>query len=277
MRNGAPLPDDARDLTRVATYTRALPVGIARVWENVLDWEHLPWLHRTSFLDIDAIEADRGGWRARVGLPPAERRQEIEIEVRLERDARRYVTRTLVGPGEGTEIWTSLTERSPAATDIEVCFHVPGIEPDQADAVGGVFVALYRRLWDEDEAMMVRRAELLARPRAAVRETCELALGPLDALRPRLPLVVELGGRRVRVVEERGELLAHDTVCPHLLGPLEEARVEEGALRCPWHGYRFDLRSGTCDRDPRLGLRAAPRVEIARDGFVRLVASDAEG
>ncbi|TMP97098.1 MAG: hypothetical protein E6L09_13880 [Verrucomicrobia bacterium] len=26
--------------------------SLERIWENVRDWEHLPWLHRRSFLDI---------------------------------------------------------------------------------------------------------------------------------------------------------------------------------------------------------------------------------
>jgi len=229
----AALPADvAGDLTRVATYTRALPVGMARVWENVLDWEHLPWLHRTSFLDIEALDSGAHGWRARVGLPPADRRQEIEIELRIEHDARRYVTRTLAGPGSGGEIWTRLDERGPHAVDIEVGFHAPGVAPEHVDAVGAALVTLYRRLWDEDEAMMVRRAELLARPSAARRESAELALGPLDGLRARLPLEVSLGGRRLRVIEAGGVLHAHDTVCPHRLGPLVVGDVDRAEVDC---------------------------------------------
>jgi nitrite reductase/ring-hydroxylating ferredoxin subunit len=46
--------------------------------------------------------------------------------------------------------------------------------------------------------------------------------------------VVELDGVRVR----------HATVCPHLGGPLDATPVAGGCVRCPWHGYRFDLRTG---------------------------------
>ena len=270
MERAATPADGAGDLTRVATYERSLPVGMARVWENVFDWEHLPWLHRTSFLDIEALDSGAHGWRARVGLPPAARRQEIEIELRVEREAGRYVTRTLAGPGSGGEIWTRLFERGPHAVDIEVAFHARDVAPEQVDAVGAAFVTLYRRLWDEDEAMMARRAELLARTPPPRREAAELALGPLDALRPRLPLGVTLGGRHLRVVEAGGALHAYETVCPHWLGPLGEAPVEDGSVRCPWHGYRFDLASGTCAERPRLCLRRA-EVRVAPDGEVRLL------
>ena len=42
---------------RVAIYRRTLPVSIARVWENVYDWEHLPWLHSESFTVIELEES----------------------------------------------------------------------------------------------------------------------------------------------------------------------------------------------------------------------------
>ena len=91
----------------------------------MLDWEHLPWLHRESFSRIDVLEAGSEGWRAQVGLAPAEAGQEILLEVSLERPALRYVARTLEGPGRGTEIWTRLDPIDARRTDIEVEFLVP--------------------------------------------------------------------------------------------------------------------------------------------------------
>jgi hypothetical protein len=38
------------------------------VWENVLDWEHLPWLHRTTFGHIRLLASSREGWRAEASL-----------------------------------------------------------------------------------------------------------------------------------------------------------------------------------------------------------------
>ena len=52
------------DLTVVATYRRAIGASLERVWENVLDWEHLPWLHSGSFADIKCLDAGDWGWRA---------------------------------------------------------------------------------------------------------------------------------------------------------------------------------------------------------------------
>src|SRR5438552_19143634 len=93
-------------LPLVATYRRELPVTIERVYENAIDWEHLPYLHRTSFSRIDCIEAGPWGFRASVWAQPFDERRKFVIELRLDRDCRRWITRTLEGPGAGTEIWT---------------------------------------------------------------------------------------------------------------------------------------------------------------------------
>ena len=149
-------------------------------------------------------------------------------------------------------------------------FCLPGVAPERADALGRSFVRLYARLWDEDEAMMRRRQAELDGRAALAAPASALSLGPLEALRPRLPLCVELGGRRFRVLELDGELLAHAATCPHRLGPLHEAPPEGGRLRCPWHGYVFDLRTGESADGRSLRLPPAPTVEIGSDGEVSL-------
>ena len=95
----------------------------------------------------------------------------------------------------------------------------------------------------------------------------------LADVRGKLPLDLTLDGRPFRIVELDGELLAHSTVCPHWLGPLEAGKREGSVVACPWHDYRFDLRTGrSCDgRGLRLG--PAPRVWTGSDGQV-LVAWD---
>ncbi|MGI9592335.1 MAG: Rieske 2Fe-2S domain-containing protein [Myxococcota bacterium] len=259
----------AAERTRVALYARRVGASLERVWENVLDWEHLPWLHAGSFRSIELHEAGAWGWRARVGVEP--RGDEVALELRVEREAGRYVTRTVAGRGAGSEIWTSLRPDGPDATVVTVAFEIADVPPDRAQRVGLSYVRLYARLWDEDEAMMRRRTCELARLSEPALARVRVSLGTLAELRPRLPLPVVFGGRRFRVVEDQGELLAHATVCPHRLGPLEESAVQGGRVRCPWHGYSFDLRSGRCPEDPRLALRQAPRVEVDPNGRVFLV------
>jgi nitrite reductase/ring-hydroxylating ferredoxin subunit len=263
-----------RELAHVATYERTLHASAERVWENVLDWEHLPWLHRGTFCSIEREDSGAWGWRARVGVQPVGEGGEILLELLVEREAGRYVARTLEGRGKGAEVWTRLHPVGEERTAIEVSFHVPGVPTDLLDAVGQGYVALYRRLWDEDEAMMSRRESELRAPRPT--PAGSLALGSHEELRERLPLCVEVGGRRYRVLELDEGLVAHATSCPHMLGPLDGAEPDGGRIRCPWHGYLFDLRSGRSADGRGLRLPAA-RIEIDSAGQVTLRADGGAG
>jgi nitrite reductase/ring-hydroxylating ferredoxin subunit len=261
-------------LTLAAVYQREVAASLERLWENVLDWEHLPWLHRDSFLGISDVAAGPEGWRACVLLPGAGGPRRAWIEVCLDRAALRYVTRTLEGLGAGTEIWTQLEPVTDRATRIRVEFQLtgsttatPGRDP------GPAYIELYTRLWNEDEGMMVRRQAVLdARLVPPPVERRRFPLGPASSLRAQLPCMVEAFGARFRIVALAGELRAHTTVCPHLGGPLENARIEaEGCIVCPWHGYRFDLRSGKSAEGRSLALQAAPAVLEESTGEACLV------
>ena len=46
----------------------------------------------------------------------------------------------------------------------------------------------------------------------------------------------------------------------HWLGPLDDAPLEDGCVRCPWHGYLFDIRTGRSSDGHRLRLAPSPRV-----------------
>ena len=57
--------DDSR-LDHVGSYRRRLPVSLDRMYENALDWQHLPFQHSSSFSAIDCLDYGGWGWRARV-------------------------------------------------------------------------------------------------------------------------------------------------------------------------------------------------------------------
>ena len=74
--------------------------------------------------------------------------------------------------------------------------------------------------------------------------------------------VYELGPRRVAVFRVQGELFALDNVCPHVGGPLGEGQLEGTTVRCPWHQWPFDLRTGCTTRPPSASVqRFAVKVE----------------
>ncbi len=68
----------------------------------------------------------------------------------------------------------------------------------------------------------------------------------------------EAAGRKVAVFRLGGALHAMDGVCPHRGGPLGEATVEGGIATCPWHGWRFEVRTGKCLNLPDGGQTCYP-------------------
>ena len=268
-------PVEPREPNRAVVYERTIGASLARIWENVLDWQHLPWLHKTSFADVKLVDASADGWRGWV-TARSRRARESLVDVHLDRPALRYRTCTIDGEGSGTEIWTRLEPTAERSTRIRVEFAFPGLAPEVAAETGTGYVRLYARLWDEDEAMMLRRQTLLdaggGRLPLQTADERSIALGSLGELRKRLPLVLRVGGRELRLVELDGEIRAHPTVCPHFGGPLGDAAIEDGCLTCPWHGYRYDLRSGRCVNGQPFHLDSVPIVRLdAQSGEAELV------
>jgi thiamine pyrophosphate-dependent acetolactate synthase large subunit-like protein/nitrite reductase/ring-hydroxylating ferredoxin subunit len=50
---------------------------------------------------------------------------------------------------------------------------------------------------------------------------------------------VSVGVRSFAVTKHEGEYGCLDNACPHQGGPLGEGSIENGWLRCPWHGYDY--------------------------------------
>jgi nitrite reductase (NADH) small subunit len=53
------------------------------------------------------------------------------------------------------------------------------------------------------------------------------------------------------IANHNGVFTAMDNVCPHRGGPLGQGMIERGKLVCPWHGWAFDLTTGTATHDAR--------------------------
>jgi 3-phenylpropionate/trans-cinnamate dioxygenase ferredoxin component len=81
---------------------------------------------------------------------------------------------------------------------------------------------------------------------------------------------VVLEGRRVLIVRDDQGYYALGPDCSHATLPLEGGRVRNGALMCPHHGARFELRTGRHLSPPAYtGIQAWPtRV---RDGQVEVL------
>jgi nitrite reductase/ring-hydroxylating ferredoxin subunit len=81
---------------------------------------------------------------------------------------------------------------------------------------------------------------------------------------------VELAGAPVLLARSKaGEVCAIAATCSHLGGPLDEGGRDGDFVICPWHGSRFDLRTGEVIDGP--AVFAQPRYEVReRDGAIEL-------
>jgi nitrite reductase/ring-hydroxylating ferredoxin subunit len=61
---------------------------------------------------------------------------------------------------------------------------------------------------------------------------------------PERPRVVETPWGPMALYRLGEEVLCTQAFCPHLDGPLFQGTLHEESITCPWHLWRFDLRSG---------------------------------
>jgi len=87
----------------------------------------------------------------------------------------------------------------------------------------------------------------------------------VDELEEGRVTTVWVGHRSFAVTRQEGEVGCLDNRCPHQGGPLGEGSIENGWLRCPWHGYDYDPLTG----QPPEGFDDAPacfETEVRDDG-----------
>ena len=262
--------EDSR-LDHVGSYRRRLPVSLDRMYENALDWQHLPFQHSSSFSAIDCLDYGGWGWRATVTSVQGGGASTSLLELMLDRDARCWITRNLQGPNVGAEIWTHVFVVSERVLDIVVDFFVPDVPKTARDKVGMAYANAYENLYDEDVAMMTERQRQLDQRLDGINRGEKIELGIADGLE--LPLQVTLSGRRFvlnRLSDEGAGLpenwVVYPAQCPHQLGPLGEVPLVEGTVRCPWHGYVFDVTTGACVSGSHCQFGEVPQVLLSDAG-----------
>ncbi|MFO0549616.1 MAG: Rieske (2Fe-2S) protein [Polyangiaceae bacterium] len=92
-------------------------------------------------------------------------------------------------------------------------------------------------------------------------------LGPLSDFAEGAVMLKKLAGRRVACVRLGDELHALEDGCPHQGYPLSRGTLNGAVLTCPWHNWKFDVRSGDCTFGGEPAHRFPSRVD---DGVVSL-------
>ncbi len=261
----------------LGNYERRLPVSIARMMENAHDWEHLPFVHASSFTSIDLIDSGKWGWRAKIGVPPGD--DHILLDLLVDNEKKYWASTVYSGPGAGVEIHTQATAVSDREIDIDVRFYTPEAPQDEAAAnmILQYMQAQYHTLYDEDEELMAGRQDALddqKRWKTAAPGDDELLVGAIADLDPAAVKSIDTDHGRFCVRQWQGRWIAHSATCTHLLGPLDESKINaQGELTCPWHGYRFNIETGV-NSDAQCGpLARAPEILI-REGNLYLVVGE---
>src|SRR5688572_27019051 len=123
-------------------------------------------------------------------------------------------------------------------------------------------------------------------------------VGTVEEIAPGTHKIVEVGGRSIGVYNVNGEYFAILNRCPHQAGPLckgntygflksggvgeyEYSRPGE-IVRCPWHGWEFDVRTGQSWFDPvqvrvrRYNVTVTPGTEIVDGAIAEAAPPDPE-
>ena len=86
-------------------------------------------------------------------------------------------------------------------------------------------------------------------------------------------MTVTAGHKDLCLTHHKGKFTALDNKCPHQGGPLGEGSIENGLLRCPWHGWDFCPHGGSSDNFDD-GLEAFPIKEEGQAIYVGLEKED---
>jgi nitrite reductase/ring-hydroxylating ferredoxin subunit len=71
-------------------------------------------------------------------------------------------------------------------------------------------------------------------------------------------MVVKAGETAIALFKIEGRCYAISNACPHRGGPLAEGDVEGHVVHCPWHGWSWDVRTGTNVRQPSSKVACFP-------------------
>jgi glycine betaine catabolism B len=75
---------------------------------------------------------------------------------------------------------------------------------------------------------------------------------------------VQVDGENICVVNVEGKYYAIGSICTHEGGPLADGTLEGYEVECPWHGSKFDVRTGEVTNPP--ASEPEPSYEVKIDG-----------
>jgi len=95
-------------------------------------------------------------------------------------------------------------------------------------------------------------------------------VGKVDEFAEGVGRAFAVNGRMVAVFRRGDTFHAIDDMCPHMGASLAEGHLEDDSVTCPWHAWRFCVRDGTWEDNPRVKIDAFP-VRVQGDEVQVLV------
>ena len=80
---------------------------------------------------------------------------------------------------------------------------------------------------------------------------------------------VEVDGQKIIIANINGKYYAIGSICTHEGGPLVDGMLSGYEVECPWHGSKFDLRTGQVTSPP--ANEPEPAYEIKVEGTQILI------
>ena len=91
-----------------------------------------------------------------------------------------------------------------------------------------------------------------------------LRVAKTNDIQPSTMKAYDLAGERVCIVNIEDNYFAIGNICTHLGGPLNEGTLEGYDVECPWHGSKFDVRTGNPTKPP--ARQPVPSYEVKVEG-----------
>jgi nitrite reductase (NADH) small subunit len=82
--------------------------------------------------------------------------------------------------------------------------------------------------------------------------------------------VVEADGKALALFNVAGTFYALDNACAHRGGPLGEGDLDGTVVVCPWHAWRWDVRTGANVNNPAVKMTSFPVLVDRGRVFVEL-------
>src|SRR3989338_10478093 len=83
--------------------------------------------------------------------------------------------------------------------------------------------------------------------------------------------VVNVNGTDVALFNVEGEFYAISNTCLHRGGPLGEGFLEDDVVTCPWHGWRYNVKTGA---NAMMPTAKVPYYQVKVEGSDVFVALD---